>query len=173
MGSKVLMNYKMVIVLLFVVVLNLVVFVLVWQLDFFVHGNLYSYGLIYNLGWAVPYLNYSALLWTLLIANTALAAASMIPHYLLSRETGRSTIWAGFLLPVLGAMYQGIALFFFNAKNSLVWNTLYDYGLRFELDWATTYNIISISAFSLMLAGLVALIITAVRAVITKRRELK
>jgi hypothetical protein len=44
----------MVLVLLFGVVVNLVVFVLVWRLDFFVHGDLYSYGLIYSRAWAVP-----------------------------------------------------------------------------------------------------------------------
>jgi hypothetical protein len=163
------MNYKMVLVLLFGVVVNLVVFVLVWRLDFFVHGDLYSYGLIYSRAWAVPYINYSTLLWTLLVAGTALAAASMVPHYLLNRELNRSIKWAGFLLPVLGAVYEGLALFFFNAKNSIVWNTLSDYGLRFDLKWAATYNAFSVPVFVLMLAGLVAMLIPAVRAVITKR----
>jgi hypothetical protein len=66
-------------------------------------------------------------------------------------------------------VYEGLALFFFNAKNSIVWNTLSDYGLRFDLKWAATYNAFSVPVFVLMLAGLVAMLIPAVRAVITKR----
>jgi hypothetical protein len=47
----------------------------------------------------------------------------------------------------------------------MVWNELSDYGLRYDFEWVTTYDLISLSALALMVTALVALIIPAARAV--------
>jgi hypothetical protein len=164
LGFKGLLNYKTVLVLLFVVVVNLVAAVLVWYLDLFVHSDLYKYGLVYSLGWADPYWYCTAMLWAFLGGATALAAVAIIPHYLHSQKISGFSTLTGFFLPVLAIIYQGIGVFFLSQKNSMVWNALYDYGLLFDVEWATTYNFISLPALALMVTALVTLIIPVVRA---------
>jgi hypothetical protein len=159
------MNYKTVLVLLFVVIVNLVVGVLVWQLDFFVHGDLYSYGLVYSHDWANPYWYYTAMFWVFLGGATTIAATAIVPHYLHSRKISPFSTWTGFFLPILALVYHGLGIFYLDQKNSIVWNTLNDYGVQFDIEWATTYSLISLTALALMIATLVTLIIPAIRAV--------
>ena len=71
----------------------------------------------------------------------------------------------GFILPVLAIIYQGISVFFLSQKNAMVCNALSDYGLRYDVKWVTTYDLISLSALALMITALVALIIPTARAV--------
>jgi hypothetical protein len=165
LGFKGLLNHKTVLVLLFVVVVNLVAAVLVWRLDLFVHSDLYEYGLVYSLGWADPYWYCTAMLWAFLGGATALAVAAIVPHHLHSQKISGFSALTGFFLPFLAIIYQGISVFFLSQKNSMVWNALYDYGLRYDVEWATTYNLISLPTLALMVIALVTLIIPFVRAV--------
>lgn len=165
LSFKRVLDYKTVLVLLLVVLVNLVAAVLVWRLDLFVHSDLYEYGLVYSLGWADSYWYYTAMLWALLGGATALAVATIIPHYLHTQKISGFSVWMGFILPVLAIIYQGISVFFLSQKNSMVWNALSDYGLRYDVEWVTTYDLISLSALALMITALVALIIPAARAV--------
>jgi hypothetical protein len=165
LSFKGVLNYKTLLVLLLVVLVNLVAAVLVWRLDLFVHSDLYEYGLVYSLGWADSYWYCTAMIWALLGGATALAVAAIIPHYLHSQKISGFSVWMGFILPVLAIIYQGISVFFLSQKNSMVWNALSDYGLRYDVEWATTYNLISLSALALMVTALVALIIPIVRVV--------
>jgi hypothetical protein len=162
---KGLLNYKTVLVLLFVVVVNLIVDFLVWRLDFFVHGDLYSYGLIYSLDWANPYWHYTSGLWAFLGGATAFATTAIAPHYLHSRKTSLFSTWTGFFLPLLAIVYEGLGIFYLGQKNYLVWNRLNDYGLLYDIEWAATHSLISLAALALMITAIVALIIPTVRAV--------
>jgi hypothetical protein len=90
------------------------------------------------------------MLWALLGGATALVVATIIPHYLHSQKISDFSVWMGFILPVLAIIYQGISIFFLSQKNSMVWNALSDYGLRYDFEWVTTYDLISISALALM-----------------------
>jgi len=105
------------------------------------------------------------MLWALLGGATALAVATIISHYLHTKKISGFSVWMGFILPVLAIIYQGISIFFLSQKNFLIWNALSDYGLRYDVKWVTTYDLISLSALALMITALVALIISAVRAV--------
>lgn len=151
-------------VLLFVVAVNLVVFVFVWRLDGFVHGDLYAYGLVFSRDWADEYWNCSWMLWIFLGGATVLAAISIIPHFLHSKEPSRFSKWTGFLLSIVALVYQGIGIMYLNQINGIVWNKLYDYGVRYDIAWSATYNPISMPALALMVIALLALIIPAVRA---------
>ena len=185
MSFKILSNYKMVLVLLLVVAINLIVSVLVWYSDFFVHGELYSYGLIYSLDWADPYWVSTAMLWAVLGGATIFAAMASFVHYLPCREanrfsewsragepavmhyvdskySGRLLKWTMVLLPLLALAFEGISIFYFDQKSSIVWNTLKDYGLRNEAEWVTTYNFISVPAVMLMAVALFVLVIPTV-----------
>ena len=165
MNFKGLLNHKTVLLLLFVVIVNLVVGFLVLRLDLFVHGDLYAYGLVFSLGWATPYWHSTTILWTFLGVATALAAAAIVPHYQHSRKISRFSTWTGFFLPILALASQAMSIFYLNQKNSIVWSTLRDYGAKYESDWATAYNLFSVSALVLMAVALLPLIIPAIRAV--------
>ena len=185
MSFKSLSNYKVVLVLLLVVAINLIVSALVWYSDFFVHGELYKYGLVYSLDWADPYWVSTAMLWAVLGGATIFAAMASFVHYLPCREvnrfsewsrvgepavmhyvdskySGRLLRWTMVLLPLLALVFEGIGVFYFDQKSSIVWNTLKDYGLRNEAEWVTTYNLISVPAVMLMAVALFVLVIPAV-----------
>ncbi len=164
MDVKNLLNYKSVFVLLFVVVLNVAVSVLLLRLDAFVNVDLYGYGLVFGREWADGYWYSIRMLWTFLLLAEAFAAASIVPHYLHSRAPTRLTRAEGFFLPALALVFQGVGIYFLDRVNSIVWSTLYPYGVRVDIDWATTYNPISMPTLALMVIALLALIIPAVRA---------
>ena len=185
MSFKSLSNYKIVLVLLLVVAINLIVSALVWYSDFFVHGELYKYGLVYSLDWADPYWVSTAMLWAVLGGATIFTAMASFIHYLPCREvnrfsersrtgepavmhyvdskySGRLLKWTMVLLPLLALVFEGISIFYFDQKSSIVWNTLKDYGLRNEAEWVTTYNLISVPAVMLMAVALFVLVVPAV-----------
>jgi hypothetical protein len=70
----------------------------------------------------------------------------------------------GFFLPALSLIFQAIGVFFLNQVNNMVWSGLYPYGVQYNIDWATTYNPISMPALTLMVIVLLMLIFPAVRA---------
>ena len=159
---KSLLNSKAVLVLFFVVAIDLVISALVWRLDFFVHSDLYRYGLVFSFEWADPYWHAATMLWAFLGGTAAFAAVAIVVQYLYSRGVSSLPKWAGFVFPVFALACQGFSLFFFDEKNSIVWNTLKYYGLQYDAGWVTTYNPMSVPVFALMGIALFALIIPAV-----------
>jgi hypothetical protein len=164
LGFEKLLDYKTVLVLLCILILNVVVMFLLLGLDSFVHGDLYGYGLVFSYDWANPYWYSNMMLWTCVGGATALAAASIIPHYLHSRQPSPFSKLTGVLLPVLALTFQGLGIFFLSQINSIVWSGLYNYGVQYYIDWTTTYNPISMPALTLMAIAFLGLIIPAVRA---------
>jgi hypothetical protein len=152
---------KAVLVLLFVVAIDLVVSAFVWRLDFFVHGDLYRYGLVFSFEWADPYWNAGTMLWFFLFGTIALVTVAIIVQYLYIRRVNSMSPLAGVALPVCTLVWQGISLFLFDEKNSMIWNTLGYYGLQFDAGWVATYNSMSTILYVLMGIALVALIIPA------------
>jgi hypothetical protein len=163
-----LLNFKKVIVILSVVVVNLVVFAFLWRLDGFVHEDLYGFGLAFSYNWANEYWGYNWMVWVFLGGATALAAVSMIPQYLRSKAPGRFSNYgalseyAAFFLPVAALICQAIAIVKLDQINNLVWSGLYAYGVRGDIDWSLTYNPISMPALALMVVALLALIVIAI-----------
>jgi hypothetical protein len=159
-----LLEYKTVLVLLVISTLNVVVMRLLQGLDSFVHVDLYGYGLVFSYDWANPYWYSNIMLWTCLAGATTLTAASIIPHYLHSKNPSPFSKLTGFLLPILALVFQGIGIFFLIHINSIVWSGLYDYGVQYNIDWATTYNPVSMPALTLMATAFLVLIIPTVSA---------
>ena len=164
LGFEKLLDYKTVLVLLCILILNVIVMFLLRGLDSFVNGALYGYGLVFSYDWANPYWYSNMMLWTCVGGATVLTAASIIPHYLHSRQPSPFSKLTGVLLPVLALTFQGLGIFFLSQINSIVWSSLYDYGVQYDIDWATTYNPISMPALTLMTIAFLGLIIPAVRA---------
>jgi hypothetical protein len=157
-----LLKYKMVLVLVCISYLNMVGMCFLWGLDRFVHVGLYNYGLVFSYDWANPYWHNNLILWTCMLGATALAAVSIVPHYMYSKEPSRFSKWTGFLLPCIAFVLQGVGIFFLDQINSLVWSGLYDYGVEYHIDWSTTYNLLSMPALVLMVVVFVGLTIPAV-----------
>jgi hypothetical protein len=161
-----LMRYKTALALFLVVIVNLVVGLLVWHLDFLVHGNLYTYGLVYSLAWADSYWFLTAMFWAFLGGATFLTATAILPHYFHSRHVTRFSTRTGFVFSLMAFAYQGIGIFYLAQKNLVVWNTLQNYGLQYDSGWTAPYDLFSMSAILLLAIGVVILIISAVRAVV-------
>lgn len=163
LNFEILLKYKTVLILLFVLVLDVAVFILLWRLDVFVNSDLYGYGLVFSHSWSESYWYYNQLTWTFLAGTATLAACSIIPHYLHSRSPSGFSKLFGFLLPTAALIYQVLGLFFLNQVNSVVRYTLYQYGLTVNFDWTAAYDPIYGASFALMAVSLLLLIVPAVR----------
>jgi len=161
-----LLNHKAVLVLLFVVVMNVIVFVLLEQLNFFIHGDLYNYGLIFSYEWATGIWQNSLSCWAFIIGATAFAAFAMVPHYIFGKELEPSpfSVMTSFILPVLALIYEGLSIFFLSQIDSIVRNSLYDFGITSVFDWSVTYEPVILTAYALMTISLLTLIVPALRA---------
>ena len=93
MDFKGLLKDKFVQVLLFVFVLNVIIFGLLWRLDVFVNTDLYSSGLRFNLDWAKDYWYSRGMVWGFQVGCVMLSAISIIPHYRHSQEPRRFRKW--------------------------------------------------------------------------------
>ncbi len=158
------LKYKTVLVLLAIIALNAIAMSLLLRVDTFVNVDLYRYGLIFSYQWADEYWHNNLMLWTFVGAATAMAVTAIFPHFLHSRAPSRFSRMAGFLLPALSISFQAISVFFFYQINNMVWSDLYDFGVQYNIDWATTYNPISMPALTLTVVALVLMIFPAVRA---------
>jgi len=161
-----LLKHKTLLILLFVVFLNVAVFVLLGQLNGFVHGDMYDYGLIFSYEWMNGVWHYNLSCWTFIIGATAFTAFAMVPHYMIGKEEVPSyfLVIVGFLLPVLGCVYEGLSIFYLNQIDFIVRNSFFDFGIPLSFDWSVTYDPVIGAAYALMTISVVVLIIPAVRA---------
>ncbi len=161
-----LLNHKTVLVLLSIVILNVLVFVLLWQLDAFIHVHLYNFGLIFSYEWAAGEWHYNLLCWTFIMGAAGFAGFAVIPHYLLGKENEPTRFLriTSTLLPALALIYEGLSIFFLSQIDSIVRNSLYNFGISASFDWSATYEPIISSAYALMIISLMALIIPTIRA---------
>jgi hypothetical protein len=159
-----LLRYKTVLVLFAITILNAIAMALLLRIDSFVNVDLYSHGLTFSYQWADEYWHNNIMTWTFLGAATAIAVTAIVPHFLQSRVPSRFSKLAGFFLSVFSLIFQAIGIFFLNQVNNIVWSGLYPYGVQYNIDWATTYNPISIPTLAMMVIALLMLIFPAVRA---------
>lgn len=160
-----LLNYKTLLVLLLAVVLNIGVFVLLWQLDVFVHVELYTYGLIFSYEWAEIIWHNNLVCWTFIIGATALAVAAAAPHYMLSKEAEpkRSSKLASFILSVAALVFEGTSIYYLNQIDFTVRNSLHNFGIPHGFDWTITLEPLMSAAYALTVISFLALMISAIR----------
>jgi hypothetical protein len=151
-------------VLVAITVLNAIAMSLLFRVDSFVNVDLYSYGLIFSYQWADEYWHNNLMLWTFIGASTAMALTAIVPHFLYSRAPSRFSRMAGFFLPAISIAFQAVSIFFFYQINNIVWSGLYDFGVQYNIDWATTYNPISMPPLTIMVVSLLMMILPLVRA---------
>ncbi len=146
-------------VLLFIVILNLVLFGLLWRLDVFVNVDFYSSGLRFSLDWAQDYWHNRGILWGVQIGCTVLAALSILPHHLRNQKPGKFTRVLCFFLPVIAGIYQVVSIVFLIRVNNIVQNRLGNFGLILNFNWDMLYNPVSATTLALMVTVLFSLAI--------------
>ena len=150
-------------VFLLVILFNIIAFVFLWQLDLFVHSELYNYGLEFNFEWAANYWYNNGMGWTLLGGASILALLSFIPHYIYNHEHSRFSRYVSFLLSTLAITYQGLSIYFLLQVNNIVQTNLYDFGLIPHYSWISTIKDLNSIILITMLIGLGALIVPSTR----------
>jgi hypothetical protein len=159
------MNYKTVLVLMFVVLWNAGVFVLLWQLDVFVNVNLYNHGLIFSYDWAVGYWQNNLLCWAFLLEATAFTVLAMVPHFMLSRwvEPNRCWSFTSFAFSLCALVCEGLSIYFLNQVDLIVVYKLPFFGIPQTFSLGASYEPLMIPAYALMAISLAALFIPLAR----------
>jgi len=120
------------------------------RLDRVVHGDLYRYGLRFDHEWADQYWAYSRFVISFLVVGmlvTCISVAFILFHARTWSTHPRLFIC---LLPIAGIVMTGFSTLFFNCLDHIVHSDLYNYGLRFDTEWAIPYWNFSYLMLSLM-----------------------
>ena len=163
MGNNGLFNFKTVIVLIVIIVLSFLSFLVVLRIDSFVHEDLYSYGLQFDLLWANDYWFNKDMLLTFLVGTTVLCALSILPHFDHSKQPTTFSKWTGNLIPIVAAIYMIFSISFFLRIDDIIKNTLPQYGVRLSYTWTAEYWNLNTIIITLMITSLMLLIIPIIR----------
>jgi hypothetical protein len=130
----------MVLALLFIVVaLEVAALQIYMQIDNVVNVDLYHFGLQFNYIWALEYWNCYRFALFCLFGASAFMAFTLVPYYVYSRENTVTSRWSCVLFPLISAGFGAVSLYLIFRVDSIVNTTLYQYGLQFNLNWASGY----------------------------------
>jgi ABC-type antimicrobial peptide transport system permease subunit len=108
-------------------------------LDYVVHGDLYNYGLQFNIEWAGRYWLYTKLmLGSITVAALVIAISAAFALFQIRTRKNHRNLTRGLLL--LGILMIGLSVFFFALMDCVVNNDLYSYGLQFSSEWSGRYK---------------------------------
>jgi ABC-type antimicrobial peptide transport system permease subunit len=107
-------------------------------LNYVVHGDLYSFGLLSDTGWLDNYWLYSKLIFYSIISSAAVTIVSTFLA-ILHIQTRKSHPNLTRATLFLGVLLTGISFFFFSLINGIVNSDLYTFGLQFSFDWFGQY----------------------------------
>lgn len=132
------------------------------RLDLIVHGDLYRYGLQFNIEWAEKYWTYSRfLVYSLGIAMLATGVSAVIIFVHTRTQINHSKSLISIPL-ILGTFMMGFAAGFFNQLDLIVHTDLYRYGLQLSYEWVEHYWMYSGLVLSLLGVTIVINIVVAV-----------
>ena len=143
------------------------------RLDRVVHGDLYEYDLRFDLGWATEYWVYLRLMLSFLAVAmlvTGISVAFILFH---ARTWSTHPRLFVCLLPIVGIVMTGFSMFFFNRLDHIVHSDLYNYGLRFDTEWAEPYWNFSYLILSLMGLAIATTVISIVLILLSARGPVK
>lgn|GEM_PF-832123 len=108
-------------------------------IDHIVHSDLYQYGLEFDYSWANLYWNnFHLLLASMAIATLLIAiSTTLILIYIKTNKKSFKNATYVFSLATIGLNFFAVSIF--TRVDYIIHNTLYNYGLQFNLDWATSY----------------------------------
>jgi len=120
------------------------------RLDRVVHGDLYKYGLRFDPEWAIQYWTYSRFMMSFLAVGmlvTGISVAFILFHARTWSTHPRLFIC---LLLIVSILMTSFSALFFNRLDHIVHSDLYNYGLRYDTEWAEPYWNFSYLILSLM-----------------------
>jgi len=119
-------------------------------IDHIVHSDLYQYGLEFDYSWANLYWNNSHLLLASLAVAASLIAISTISIIIHVKTNKKSFKIATYVFSLVTSGLTLFSAYIFTRIDYIIHNTLYNYGLKFNLDWATPYWTYTSSLFTLI-----------------------
>jgi hypothetical protein len=135
--------------------LILICYYLLQFVDLLVNVDLYGYGLIFSYDWANQYWNYSDLIRNsifIFILITVLLVIFIIVQYVLPKNSVKivnSILYSARIFIILFSIFSLIRL------DSIINNSLYNYGLQFSYSWAGPYWNNLVIFFGLFLATII------------------
>jgi len=143
------------------------------HLDRVVHGDLYTYGLRFDPEWTIQYWTYSRLMMSFLAIGMLMTCVSVTFILFHARTWSTHPRLFVCLLPIVGIVMTGFSMFFFNRLDHIVHSDLYNYGLRFDTEWAEPYWNFSYLILSLMGLAIATTVISIVLILLSARGPVK
>jgi hypothetical protein len=125
--------------LLSVAVMDAFCLFLFTRIDTIVHGDLYKYGLQFDLAWAGQYWTYSHLLIGSLSVAIILTGISIGSFSFYVRRRSTASRVACYVLLTVGTALSVFSVYLFYGIDHIVHTDLYSYGLQFSYNWAENY----------------------------------
>jgi hypothetical protein len=155
--------------LIIVIVITAISYLLFISLTKIVHGDLYNYGLTYDDDWALRYWSNSNPFQITLLLTIGSVGFSLIFLLWYTKKRVLLAKNACYLLFFTGALTSISSIYFINNIDFIVHHDLPTYGLRFSLEWASSYWTyatsiqILMSIAALLTAGSYALLVLGSR----------
>jgi hypothetical protein len=144
------------------IILQAMALVAYTSIDQIIHGDLYQYGLQFNIAWARIYWDNSLLLQTLLIISIILIVCSILFVLRFVRNNNASLTPAEYALPFIIMIQNLFALYLFTRVYNIVHVDLYSYGLQSNVEWEIPFIEHTILLFSLIAAATLITLSTSV-----------
>jgi uncharacterized membrane protein len=125
--------------LLSVAIMDAFSLLLFTRIDTIVHGDLYNYGLRFDLAWAGQYWTYSHLFVGSLLVAIILVGISIGSFSFYVRRHSNASRVGCYVLLTVGTALSLFSVYLFYSIDYIVHTDLYSYGLQFSYNWAEKY----------------------------------
>lgn len=132
-------------------IILLICYFLLEFLDLIVHGDLYEFGLVFSYEWASQYWNYLTLIRDSILISFVVIIFALI--FIIIQSTSGKNFIKSLSSSLIAVRIFFVVFSFFSLLqlDSLVNNSLYDYGLQFSYEWAGPYWNILVLFFGLFM----------------------
>lgn len=176
MFLKIRASYKTGIILVLLlagVVMNALSIFFFIRLDRVVHGDLYKYGLRFDPEWTIQYWTYSRFMMSFFAVAMLVTGISVTFILFHARTWSTHPRLLICLLPIVGIVMTGFSALFFNRLDHIVHRDLYNYGLRYDTEWAVPYWNFSYLILSLMGLAIATTVVSIVLIFLSARGLVK
>jgi hypothetical protein len=132
-----------------IAIIDIVSLYFLYSIDQIINGDLYNYGLIFNLNWANNYwINRDSVLITI-FASLILAGVSLILLYNYDLKNNKKTLTASSILYLAIGFTTIINIFQIIKIDTIVASDLANYGVQYVFQWTSQYHFLSRSLLGL------------------------
>jgi hypothetical protein len=142
-------------------------------IDHIIHNDLYQHGLKFDSTWATPYWNISSQFFVALTTATILTATTTALIILYIKRNNPPHKLATIALTLTATTLNITSAYILTQIDHIIHHTLYDYGLQFSTDWATTYWTYTNSLFTLIGAASTITLITSLLIYLSTQKKIR